>query len=219
MFKRLLPMNLQYFAEPVPDSGNEADAESTNNSQNDNGDGVNKDNNGENGSQGTGKQFDRKEVRGLISSAIDDFKKKSLPDLLEQARQDGENRANMTAEQRESADQKARQAELDKRESELNRRESINATRDLLAKENLPEDFAEVLNDVDTDKRAQHVEDFGKAFNKAVQAGVEERLKGKQTPGQTVNNGNDREDTKFAQELAAMAHPKKPASDFFGHKK
>ncbi|BEI53959.1 hypothetical protein [Lactiplantibacillus plantarum] len=75
MFKRLLPMNLQYFAEPAPDSGNEVDIESASNSQNSNGDGSNKDNNVENGAQGTGKQFDRKEVRGLISSAIDDFKK------------------------------------------------------------------------------------------------------------------------------------------------
>lgn len=218
MFTRLLPMNLQYFAEQAQAGNGEGSNTNASNTQSNNNDGEHEDGNGGDDSDGADKTFSRKDVRGLISSAMDDFKNKSLPGLLEQARKDGESRAKMTEEQRESADQKAHQAELDKREAELNHRESVSATRDLLAKNSLPEDFAEMLTDNDADKRSQHVEDFGKAFNKAVQAGVEERLKGNRNPGQSVNNGSNHDDTEFAQKLAKATHPKKTANDFFGNK-
>lgn len=219
-------MNLQYFADsdgapnggestqkqpPVDpnDNGQGANGQPTRNSN-----GMQHNNNGD-GNSNSGKLFDRKAVRGMISSAIDDFKASTLPDLLEQARVEGEKRAQMTSEQRASADQKAHAEELAKREAELNQREAVSATRDALTKAELPISFAEMLADIDEDKRSQNIEAFNDAFNKAVQASVEKRLAGKRYPGQKVNNGSNQSDTDFAKQLAAKTHPKKPETNFF----
>lgn len=212
MLKELLPMNLQFFAE---DTGADGDGgKETTTEQNDNAD-TNEDNH--DGEQ-SGKTFTRKELRGMIADAIDSFKKDSLPDLLDKARKDGEERAKMTASQREDADRKAREAELSAREAELNHRDAISKTRDLLTQTGLSADFAEMLVSDDDDKRSQNVEQFNKAFTAAVQAGVEERLKGKTVPGQQINNGNDHDDTDFARKLAKATHPSDRKTGFFGAK-
>lgn len=95
-----------------------------------------------------------------------------------------------------SADERAK-AEFEK-EKELFNNERSTYQRDKLvfectkqlASENLSVEFAEILTGTDAESTKSNIDKFKTAFNKAVEASVEERLKGN-TPPKSTNSSND----------------------------
>ena len=95
-----------------------------------------------------------------------------------------------------SADERAK-AEFEK-EKELFNNERSTYQRDKLvfectkqlASENLSVEFAEILTGTDAESTKSNIDKFKTAFNKAVEASVEERLKGNTLPKST-NSSND----------------------------
>lgn len=217
-----MKLNLQLFA----DEGNNNTNPSNNNnsstipptgdSSNQNNGDKNDDNNN-NSNSNSSRTFTREDVRKMLSAetnkAIEKFKNESLPSLLDEASKKGEERAKMTESQRRKADEDARIKELEAREQALNQREALTSTKDLLSKNELPLDFADMLTDLDENKRLDNVLNFKKAFNAAVQAGVENRLKGQHNPqaGSNGNNSSNNLGTQFAQ--IANQQATKPVND------
>lgn len=150
-------------------------------------------NDGENTSESSAdekseKSFSPKEVRAMIgaqaSKHLDDFKANELPKILADARSKWEAESKMSPEEREQTQKQEQENALAKREAQLDHREAVDYTRSKLISANLPTDFVESLAvDKDTDATDKNIEAFTKTFNSAVQKAVDERLKGKSTPG------------------------------------
>ena len=216
-----MKLDLQFFAEDAggdngtgDDSSSKSDKQDSNANPNQNQD----DKNGDTGKNDqNGRTFTRDDVRKMLSAetnkAIEKFKTDSLPNLLEEAAKKGEERAKMSEAERRKADEEARVKELEAREQSLNQREALTATKDLLSNNELPLAFAEMLTDLDADKRTENVANFKKAFNAAVQNGVEQRLKGKKTP--QVGSENDNSSIDLGTQFAQMANKQitKPTND------
>lgn len=134
------------------------------------------------------KSFSPKEVRAMIgaqaSKHLEDFKANELPKILADARSKWETEAKMSPEEREQTQKQEQENALAKREAQLDHREAVDYTRSKLISAGLPTDFVDSLAvDKDTDATDKNIEAFTKTFNSAVQKAVDERLKGKSTPG------------------------------------
>ena len=98
--------------------------------------------------------------------------------LMDDKLTEAEKMAKMTKEEKAAYQQKKKEQEMADREAAITRRELMAEAKNTLAEKNLPADLAEVLNYADADACKKSLETVEKAFQKAVQAGVEARLKG-----------------------------------------
>lgn len=117
-------------------------------------------------------EFDRR-----VNKAIETAKSK-WDALMDDKLTEAEKMAKMTKEEKAAYQQKKQEKELADREAAITRRELMAEAKNTLAEKNLPVDLAEVLNYADADSCKKSLETVEKAFQKAVQAGVEARLKG-----------------------------------------
>lgn len=181
--ERFLKMNLQLFAE-----GDGAGADGGN------GDGAGGEGAGGDGNQEQ-KSFDdvlknkdyQAEFDRRVNKAIETAKSK-WEALMDDKLTEAEKMAKMTKEEKAAYQQKKKEKEMADREAAVTRRELMAEAKNTLAEKNLPVELAEVLDYADADTCKKSLETVEKAFQKAVQAGVEERLKGDKPlkkPGQT----------------------------------
>lgn len=87
-------------------------------------------------------------------------------------------KAAMKPEEIKEYEGKKREEELEKRERNLQFRELKNDTKDILHEKGIPAGFAEFLIGVDIEKTRENISAFKKEFDLAVQAQVEQRMKG-----------------------------------------
>lgn len=120
------------------------------------------------------KMLPQSEVNRIVQETIAKERKKA-----EEARTEAEKLAKMTEQQRMQHEADKREAELTKREAELTRRELRAQAAQTLAEKNLPICLLEVLDYANADACSKSIDATRAAWNLAVQAGVEERLKGK----------------------------------------
>lgn len=106
-----------------------------------------------------------------------DFEKEKA-EAVKAALEEAAKKAAMKPEEVKEYEGQKREAELEKRERELKQRELRNDTKDMLAEKGLPSGFADFLMGDDTDGTRENVNAFKKEFDLAVQAQVEQRLKG-----------------------------------------
>lgn len=171
--KRFCKMNIQLFAEG--DGAGAGDG---------NGDGA-----GGEGSSGDGNQepksFDdvlknkefQAEFDRRVQKAIDTAKNKwdaSMNDKLTEA----EKMAKMTKEERAAYEKQKKEKELNDREEAITKRELMAEAKNTLAEKKLPVSLATILDYKDADACKASISAVEKAFQEAVQAAVEERLKG-----------------------------------------
>lgn len=163
--ERFLKMNLQFFAEGDGAGGEGAGDGGDGNQEPKSFDDVlkNKDYQAE---------FDRR-----VQKAIETAKSK-WEALMDDKLTEAEKMAKMTKEEKAAYQQKKNEQALADREAAVTRRELMAEAKNSLAEKNLPVELAEVLNYADADTCKKSLETVEKAFQKAVQAGVEERLKG-----------------------------------------
>lgn len=183
-----LPLNLQFFAE----GGDGAGAEGGN------GGGAGGEvETGGSGSEpmsfdeflkGEGNQaeFDRR-VQKAVNTAVTNAQEKwklMIDDRVSEA----EKLAKMTKEEKDQYLHNKKMKELSDREADITRRELMAEAKNTLTEKKLPVGLAEVLNYTDAESCKKSLEAVEKAFQEAVQAAVEEKLKGGKPPKKAPEN-------------------------------
>lgn len=176
-----IPMNLQFFA----DGGDGAGAEGGNG-------GGSEGSEGGNGGQGPmsfdeflkgeGNQaeFDRR-VQQAIGTAVKNAQEKwklMTDDKVSEA----EKLAKMNKEEKAEYLRKKQEKELSEREAAVTKKELMAEAKNTLAEKKLPAGLADVLNYTDADSCKKSIEAVEQAFQKAVEAAVQEKLKGGEPP-------------------------------------
>lgn len=194
MKKRLIPMNLQFFAEPapVPEPAPEPtpnpDPEPTPEPQPQSFDDIlrNKDYQAE---------FDRRVQKALGTA------KEKWAALMDDKLSEADKLAKMNKEEKAEYLRQKQEKELKDRESAITRRELMAEAKNTLAEKKLPVGLAEILNYTDADSCNKSMEAVEKAFQEAVQGIVEERLKGGPPPKKAPQG------TSFTREQVAAMTP------------
>lgn len=182
-----LPMNLQFFA----DGGDGAGADGSNGGGS--GEGA-----GGDGGAGSAISFDDFLKTGSNQSEFDRRVQKAVNTAVANAQEkwqaltddklsEAEKLAKMTKEEKADYLQKKKEKELSDREAAITRKELMAEAKNTLAEKNLPAGLAEVLNYADAESCNKSIAAVEKAFQAAVEAAVQERLKGgtppKKAPG------------------------------------
>lgn len=178
-----LPMNLQFFAEPGDGAG--ADGGNGGGAGGDGGTGEDG-NGGDGGTEppsfddllkgGHQAEFDRR-VQKAIDTALTNAQEKWQA-LTDDKLSEAEKLAKMTKEEKAQYLAQKHEKELAEREAGITRRELMAEAKNTLAEKKLPVGLAEVLNYTDADSCNKSIAAVEKAFQEAVEAGVQERLKG-----------------------------------------
>lgn len=185
-----IPMRLQIFAEDLEgDSGT-------------GGDGAGAGGNG-GGAEGEGSQnqtfddflrgggnqaeFDRR-VQKAVNTALNKAQEKWRA-LTDDKLSETEKLAKMTKEEKAEYMANKREKELADREAAMTRKELMAEAKNTLAEKKLPVGLSEVLNYTDADSCSKSIAAVEKAFQEAVEAAVQERLKGGVPPKKAPENG------------------------------
>jgi len=165
--KTYLPLNLQLFADEAPETPPEAPAAPSF----DDALKANKDYQSE---------FDRRVTKALETAKAKWAEEEAAK--LAEARTEAEKLARMNAEEKAKHESEKREKELRDREAALSLRELKAAAASTLAEKGLPNELLNSLSYTDAESCNKSIEAVEAAFRAAVQAGVEDRLKGKETP-------------------------------------
>lgn len=121
-------------------------------------------------------EFDKR-----VTKALETAKSKwdtELETKLAEAKTEAEKLAKMNADQKAEYERQQREAKLTERETEITRRELRASALETLAEKGLPKGLADILNFTDAESTKGSIEAVETAFRAAVEAGVNERLKG-----------------------------------------
>ena len=139
--------------------------------------------------EGNQAEFDRR-VQKAIDTAVSNAQQKwqlMTDDKLSEA----EKLAKMTKEEKAQYLQQKKEKELTDRENAITRKELMAEAKNTLAEKKLPVELSEVLNYADADSCNKSIVTVEKAFQRAVEAAVEERLKGGKPPKKAPEGGGD----------------------------
>lgn len=126
--------------------------------------------------EGNQAEFDRR-VHKAIDTAVANAKEKWKA-LTDDKLSEAEKLSKMTKEEKNQYLQKKKEKELFDREAAITKRELMAEAKNTLAEKKLPVGLAEVLNYADADSCNKSIATVEKAFQKAVEDAVQERLKG-----------------------------------------
>lgn len=194
----MIPMRLQFFAEGG-DGGDEAGADGGNGGGA--GAGADQPMSFDDFLKGDGNQaeFDRR-VQKAVNTAVTKAQQKWQA-LTDDKLSEAEKLAKMTKEEKAQYMQKKKEKELSDREAAITRKELMAEAKNTLAEKKLPAGLAEVLNYTDADACNQSIAAVEKAFQSAVEAGVQERLKGGKPPKTPPDGGNSDLETQIAEAM------------------
>lgn len=144
-----------------------------------------------------GKTYTQSELDALMdkhaAKALETAKQK-----WEEEKQDAVNQAEklakLSAADRKEAEDKAKQEAMDKREQELNQREMRYEAQHQLEENELPTDFVDMVMSDDAENVSKNIAVLKGAFDKAIEAGVTEKLKGKTPKAGTAAEGSSLKD-------------------------
>ena len=125
-------------------------------------------------------EFDRR-VQKAVNTAVTNAQEKWQA-LTDDKLSEAEKLAKMTKEEKAQYMQQKKEKELSEREAAITRKELMAEARNTLAGDGLPQELAEVLNYTDADACKKSMETVKAAFQIAVEAAVEEKLKGGKPP-------------------------------------
>ena len=129
----------------------------------------------------TPKTFTQEELEKTLSERLKREREKAdkaLAEKLKAEREDWERQAKLSAEEKEAETRKKEAEKTAAREREITLRENRADARELLQEKNISADLVDFVVDVDPDKTKENIDSLEKVFLKAVEAGVNERLKG-----------------------------------------
>lgn len=174
-----IPMNLQLFAEDAADNGGDGAGEGIDNAAG--AESAPEDKPQEKppktfeeilSNKDYQAEFDRRVQKAL------ETQRSKLEVLFDEKATEAEKLAKMTEKEKAQYLQQKKEKEMADREAAITKRELAAEAKNTLAEKKLPVSLAEVLNYSDADACKQSIETVEKAFKEAVEASVEERLKG-----------------------------------------
>lgn len=196
----VMPMNLQFFAEPDGAAGGGAgggggtSGNAAGGGEGENGGGDPAAGGGEGqGTAGAPVSFDdflkdpknQAEFDRRVGKALETSRSKMQADIdakIQEARTEAEKLAKMNAEQKAEYEKEKREKELADREASITKRELAATAKEQLAEKGLPLSLADVLNYSSAEACAASIDAVGKAFQEAVEKAVEDRLSGGKPP-------------------------------------
>lgn len=128
------------------------------------------------------KTFTQDEVNQLIGKYRSEGKSKAEADIAKavaDAKAEWERQAKMTEDERVREASVKRERELADKEKALALRENTANAKELLAEKHIDTSMAKFLVTSDAEETMKNIEEFEKAYAKAIEAGVEDKLKGK----------------------------------------
>lgn len=132
-------------------------------------------------------EFDRRTQKALGTQ------KDKLEVLYSEKATEAEKLAKMTKEEKSQYLQQKQEKELAQREADITKRELMAEAKNTLAEKKLPVGLAEVLNYADADSCNKSIAAVEKAFQEAVEAAVQDKLKGGTPPKKAPNGFTDTE--------------------------
>lgn len=145
----------------------------------------------ENEDKGAEKTFSQLDMDNLAGKIRGEEKRKSeqaIKEAVAQAIAEERRQAQLTSEQRESEAKQKREAELKAREDDITLRERRLMAQEMLSQKNIPIDLVDFVVDLDENKTKDNIEKLAKTYNKSVENGVTDKLKG--TPPTDFSNPN-----------------------------
>lgn len=121
-------------------------------------------------------EFDRRVQKAL------ETQRSKLETLMNEKATEAEKLALMTKEEKDRYLHQKRVKDLETKEASITKRELVAEAKVALSDQGLPVSLAEVLSYSDADTCKASIEAVGKAFQEAVEAAVEEKLKGGKPP-------------------------------------
>ena len=145
------------------------------------------------------KYFSQEELNNIVSQRIKDVQAKqdeTVKNAIAQAIAEERRQAKLTEEEREKEAKTKREAELKERENSLTLRERKLQAQELLSQKNIPIDLVDFVVDLDETKTKDNIEKLAKTYNKSVETGVTDKLKGNPPTDFSNSNNNTAEKTK-----------------------
>lgn len=146
-----------------------------------------------------GKTFSQEELNRIVSQRIQDVQAKqdeTVKNAVAQAIAEERRQAKLTEEEREKEAKTRREAELKERETNLTLRENKIKAQELLSQKNIPIDLVDFVVDLDENKTKDNIEKLAKTYNKSVETGVTDKLKGNPPTDFSNSNNNTVEKSK-----------------------
>lgn len=170
-----IPMKLQIFGEG---DGTGAEGGNGGGTGGDGGKGGNETQSFDDFLKGDGNQaeFDRR-VNKAVNTALKKAQEK-WEALSDDKLSEAEKLSKMNNEEKSRYMQQKKEKELSEREAAITRKELMAEAKNTLAEKKIPVDLAEMLDYSDADSCRKSIDVMEKAFNKALEAAVEEKLKG-----------------------------------------
>ena len=145
-----------------------------------------------------GKTFTQADMDNLAGKIRGEEKAKNdqaIKDAVASAIAEYERNAKLTEEEREKEAKSKREAELKAREDNITLRERRLTAQEMLKAKNIPIDLVDFVVDLDETKTKENIEKLAKTYNKSVETGVTDKLKGT-PPTDFSNSNNDTDKTK-----------------------
>ena len=142
-----------------------------------------------------GKTFSQADMDNLAGKIRGEEKAKTeqaIKDAVAHAIAEERRQAQLTAEERENEAKAKRDADLKAREDAITLRERRLTAQELLSQKNIPIDLVDFVVDLDETKTKENIEKLAKTYNKSVENGVTDKLKG--TPPTDFSNTNTNTD-------------------------
>ena len=149
----------------------------------------------ENEDNNAGKTFSQADMDNLAGKIRAEEKRKgeqAMKDAIAQAIAEERRQAQLTAEEREKEAKAKQDAELKAREDAITLRERRLMAQELLSQKNIPIDLVDFVVDLDETKTKENIDKLAKTYNKSVENGVTDKLKG--TPPTDFSNTNTNTD-------------------------
>lgn len=128
-------------------------------------------------------------IRNEEKAKYDDLVKTAVANALKEQ----ERQAKLTEEEREKEAKSKREAELKAREDDITLRERRLQAQELLIAKHIPTELVDFVVDLDENKTKENIEKLTKTYNKSVENGVTDKLKGN-PPTDFSNSNNDNTD-------------------------
>jgi len=206
--KKLLPMNLHFFGYEGDGAGTgEGEGGGTGESDNSNGTGGEGAGTGEGQEPAKTKTFDDILKEGSFQAEFDRRVQKALGTakekwsaLMDDKLSEAEKLSKMNKEEKAEYLHQKQEKDIQDREAAITRRELMAEAKNSLAEKKLPTSLAEVLNYADADSCSKSIAAVEKVFQEAVQAAVEEKLKG----GKPPKKAPSQEEADLAKQVEAL---------------
>lgn len=134
-------------------------------------------------------QADMDNLAGKIRGEEKAKNEQAIKEAVANALAEYDRQAKLTEDEREKEAKSKREAELKAREENITLRERRLEAQELLSAKNIPIDLVDFVVDLDANKTKDNVEKLAKTYNKSVEAGVTDKLKG--TPPVDFSNNDN----------------------------